>query len=234
MALIRRVVYTFPMKTKVAILILIIAVSLIAVFVLKSSTPMDKKNPISQDGGTAAAPRSAKPGKNFDTIHPDSWEYKAQAEKIINMPGNGPGTEQIVYGVVQRPSQDGTESTVYYFATHSAIYLPPPADTGDLFNAIYAYDVSDNTWERVFKRQSSYNFDAPQPGDIQTFHVLGFDNERLIVQIMADDIITKNPYDLWSVPFEEVKGPSGTYTKSSGLVTIDLAEPYSKRPPYER
>ena len=66
------------------------------------------------------------------------------------------------------------------------------------------------------------------------FHVLGFDRERLIVQIMTDEILTKNPHDLWSVPFKETEGPNGSYTVSSGLVTIDLASPYAKRPPYER
>lgn len=224
------------MNAKVAIAILIVAIVLIAVFVLKPSSPMDTNDePIRQEGSTAAVPRTGKTGQNFNTIHPDSWEYKAQAEKIINAPGNGPGTEEIVYGVVQRPPQDGKESTEYYFATHSAIYLPPPADTGDLFNAIYKYDVSNNTWERIFKRDStSYDFDAPQPGDIYTIYVLGFDNERLIVQIMADDVITKNPYDLWSVPFAEAEGPNGTYVKSSGVVAINLLEPYGKRPPYER
>lgn len=199
---------------------------------------MDNSEPIQQTGGTPVAPRSAQSGQNFDIIHPDSWEYTAQAEQLINAPGNGSGHEKIVYGIVQRPPQDGPqdgkESSIYYFATHSAIYLPPPGDVGDLFNAIYAYDVSSNTWERLFKRESSYNYDAPQPGDLQTFYVLGFDNERLIVQIMADDVITKNPYDLWSVPFEEAQGPNGTYAKSSGPVTIDLAQPYSKRPPYQR
>lgn len=212
-------------RFKTAILILAACIVLLVVFVLQASLPMNNSNPIQQTGGTPIAPRSAELGQNFNTIHPDSWEYTAQAEQLINAPGNGSGHEKIVYGVVQRPTQDGKESTVYYFATHSAIYLPPPADTGDLFNAIYSYDVSNHQWERIFKRQSSYNADAPAPGDLQTFYVLGFDNERLIVQIMADDVITKNPYDLWSVPY----GP-----KSSGLVTIDLAQPYSKRPPYQR
>lgn len=193
------------LKATILVIVIVAFAAVIVVFALKSSLPM----------------------KNSDTIHPDSWQYTAQAEKLINMPGNGSGHEKIVYGIVQRPPQNGKESSIYYFATHSAIYLPPPADTGDLFNAIYSYDVSTNTWERLFKRESSYNFDAPQPGDLQTFYVLGFDNERLIVQIMADDIITKNPYDLWSVPREEAQGPNGTYAKSSGLITIDLAQPYS-------
>lgn len=172
-------------------------------------------------------------GQNFATIDPDTWEYTARAEEVINMPGNGSGKEKIVYGVIQRPSQNDTESSIYYFATQSAIYLPPPVDEGDLFNAIYAYDVSNDTWERIFKSQSSYDADAPQPDDLKTFHVLGFDNERLIVQIMADNVITNAAHDLWNVSFEEAEGPNGIYTKSSGLVTIDLEQPYAKRPPYE-
>ena len=219
---------------KTAILVIVAFAAVIVVFALKSFLPMNNSEPLRQTGGSSVTPRSGNTGQNFDTIHPDSWEYTAQAEKLINAPGNGSGHEKIVYGIVQRPPQDGKESTVYYFATQSAIYLPPPADTGDLFNAIYSYDVSAKTWERIFKRQSSYNYDAPQPGDLQTFYVLGFDNERLIVQIMADDVITKNPYDLWSVPFEEARGPNGTYAKSSGPVTLDLAQPYAKRPPYQR
>lgn len=185
-------------------------------------------------GLNATTPSTTKVGQNFETIDPDVWEHTARAEESINQPGNGSGHEKIVYGVIQRPSQAGEESTVYYFATHSAIYLPPPADTGDLFNAIYTYNTADGTWERIFKRQSSTTVDAPKPGELETYHVLGFDNERLIVQIMADDIITKNPHDLWSVPFEEAQGPDGVYTTSSGLVTIDLAQPYSKRSPYQR
>ena len=215
----------------------IVAALLIAGWVWKSSAPEEPLYATS-DGTVKEAspdlPRASNTGQNFNTIDPDLWEYTAQAEEMINRPGNGSGHENIAYGIIRRPAQDGTDSTIYYFATHSALYLPPPADTGDLFNAIYAYDVSNQTWERLFKRQSSYDFDTPQPGDVQTFHVLGFDRERLIVQIMTDEILTKNPHDLWSVPFKETEGPNGSYTVSSGLVTIDLASPYAKRPPYER
>ncbi len=225
------------MNAKIAMLVSLAAILSIAGWVWKSSAPEETLY-ATRDGtvekATSGVPRASNTGQNFDTIDPDLWAYKKQAEEILNKPGNGPGTEAIVYGVVQRPPQDGKESTLYYFATHSAVYLPPPADTGDLFNAIYAYDSADQTWERLFKRESSYNFNAPQPGDLQTFHVLGFDRERLIVQIMADEVLTKDPHDLWSVPFKETEGPNGSYTASSGLVTIDLASPYSKRPPYKR
>lgn len=162
-------------------------------------------------------------------ISPEEWPHTTAAQEHINQPGNGSGKEVIQFGVVQHPTQP-----ICYFATKSAIYLPPPADTGDLFTAIYRYNTSDGSWERLFKRQSEYNFDRTPEDSLETYYVLGYDNERLVVQILRQ-AAPENKKELWDVPFTEgVNSEGNKIVLVSGPVAIDLAQPYAKRPPYEQ
>lgn len=151
-------------------------------------------------------------------ITPEEWQFTAAAQDSINQPGNGSGKEVIQYGVVQLPNQP-----ICYFATKSAIYLPPPANTGDLFTAIYQYNTEDGSWERVFKRQDTYDYDATPEESLETYYVLGYDEGQLVVQILKQ-AAPEDKAQLWEVPF--VAGVS------SGPVSINLEQPYAKRPPY--
>ncbi|MEK7530170.1 MAG: hypothetical protein AAB570_04590 [Patescibacteria group bacterium] len=152
-------------------------------------------------------------------IDPAHWPHTQQAQESINQPGNGSGHEVIQFGVAQHP-----EKPVCYFATKSAVYLPPPANTGDLFTAIYAYNIDDGTWERIFKRQTEYDAEKTQESALETYYVLGYDDGRLIVQILKKEAPEDNN-QLWDIPFVE--------GESSGPVAIDIEQPYAKRPPYE-
>lgn len=153
-------------------------------------------------------------------VDPAAWPYTQQAQQSINAPGNGSGHEVIQFGVVQHP-----EKSVCYFATKSAMYLPPPANTGDLFTAIYAYNTNDGTWERIFKRQTEYDAEKTPEATLETYYVLGWDNGRLVVQILKKEA-PSDTARLWDIPCVE--------DESSGPVAIDIEQPYAKRPPYEQ
>ena len=157
--------------------------------------------------------------KNLQAIHPNEWEHTQAAENIINAPGQGSGHERIMYGIVE-----DTEQSVFYFATKSAIYLPPPANIGDLSTAIYAFDPKKQSFERLFKREAEYDYDATDPNTLETFYVLGIDNGYLIVQILKQ-AAPDDPQELWKIPFGNT---------ASGPVKLDLQNPYSKRAPYDR
>ena len=151
---------------------------------------------------------------NYDYILPTDWEYAEVAQNTINeSQGKDEGAEKIQFGIVQDPNI----KEWFYFATVDA------NDSEGEFLGIYRYETDTRNWERLYKETNVIE----EPGDFRyNYHILGYDEQSLIVQRAAGDFSPGPCAEplLLDTQTTQVRGEDTTVV--SPLYAMSLENPY--------
>lgn len=195
----------------------VLAVIILVLIFLPTKTAPDKKsdaaaNPSANELAVLTSPSAAEnQTSNFDYILPENWTFKQRAEWSIGRLAAG---QKIESGIVTDPA----DKKIVYFA---ASLLSP--DQKENLISLYAYNISDYTWHRLFRR--SY-----RPGDLKqlpddlppAFHVMGFENGRLILFAQA---YNESPPPCFEplLPQTETAGQ-----RARAPLSLEIARPYQE------
>lgn len=153
----------------------------------------------------------AGPTQNFSMVSPADWSFSDNATKNIQ---SLTPNQTISFGIVNHP----TEANTAYFAT----IAPDASDETMNLASFYKYNTTDRTFERVYRKSfTKGDIKGIQPNALYDFHVLGYDNGKLVV--LAQDL-------------NDSPGPCTeplTLGRESDdiareMFSLDLSDPYAK------
>jgi len=159
---------------------------------------------------------------NYNTINKSDWKGAEKAQEIINSTQNqAPNEETINNSIIQDPDDEN----IFYFATELLTFSQEdPNKIETAFTGIYKYNTKSYNWERIHKSKIT-----PTNNIHHKTHVLGFTNNKLILQIIESDYSPGPCSTPWLAEKSETKG----FQITSGLKTLDLNNPYNKFEDYK-
>ncbi len=119
---------------------------------------------------------------NFDFIMPEAWPLTERAQTAI---AELTPNQSLQFGIVSNP----TTPELVYFGTSA----PDPKNAGYTLASIYAYDTSNYTFERIYRRSFASGElaginERGNAGLSYNFHIIGYDTDKLVVLAQdADD-----------------------------------------------
>lgn len=197
--------------------LLITIVILVFAFLNGGDAEPNNEQPTITDSRPGDAMEEPRDAKSFEYLLPEQWEHLERAEEAIQELAPG---QRVQFGILEDP----INPDIVYF-TSSAFDV----NKQENLLSVYKYNTSDFSWERLFRNTyGEGEFSGLADFVIPAFHIVGYDNNHLVVLVQDTDDSPGPCADPLLIGFSEPAfDEDDNPVLIRDLLSMSISEPYS-------